>query len=295
MKRAMKSNLKTIILLLVLPAAFPGSLQAETGDGAIEPSLDLRYLKNTEDQIVLTATVVYYLDRQPVPLPGCIIHFTAGEDSVLYLGSVQTDKEGIAVLTLDHFPASSADAEGTVRFRAGYSGNDTLAEAEMDAYVKDVNLQASLKMIDSVRTVTAHATRVIDGDTVPAADEDIYFQVKRMFSNLPVEEGFLDENGEMSIDFPNDIPGDADGYLEVIVKFDENYEFGNVEKRERIQWGVPTHHQRPESYRALWTQIAPLWMIITLTIMLTGVWSHYLYVIIQLFRIRRMGRNMETK
>jgi hypothetical protein len=39
--------------------------------------------------------------------------------------------------------------------------------------------------------------------------------------------------------------------------------------------------------RELWTPIAPLWMIITLIIMLTGVWAHYIYAIIQLVLIKR--------
>ena len=104
----------------------------------------------------------------------------------------------------------------------------------------------------------------------------------------------LDDNGEISIEFPDDLPGDAEGFLEVVVRFDEHYLFGNVEKRQRMQWGQATRHKIPESYRALWTQIAPLWMIVTLSIMLAGVWSHYLYVIIQLIRIKKMGKKSET-
>ena len=34
-------------------------------------------------------------------------------------------------------------------------------------------------------------------------------------------------------------------------------------------------------------------VIITLSIMLTGVWSHYIYVIIQLIRLRRIARKEE--
>jgi len=280
-----------IILLSINLSAAIAQADAEI----IEPVLEMTYLKNTDDVIVLSASLVYYKNRMPVPLPGQEISFTAGVDPIIQLGSSVSDEDGIARITLDGFPSSVEDDDGMVTFLASFSGNDTLPESEWEVMVKDVNLSISLELIDSVKTITARASILEDGEAMPAADEDIYFFVSRMFSDLPVGEEFMDENGEISIEFPDDIPGDFEGNLEVIVRFDDNWMFANVEKRERVQWGTATHHQIPASYRALWSQIAPLWMIVTLSILLAGVWGHYLFVIIQLVRIRKMGRKLETK
>ena len=52
-------------------------------------------------------------------------------------------------------------------------------------------------------------------------------------------------------------------------------------------WGTPTDYSVPVSHRALWTKTAPKWMIYTLSILLAGVWGHYLFAIISLIRIKR--------
>ena len=290
----MKQSRLFIIITVVLSISLL-SVRAQSDAEIIEPVLEMSYLKNTDDIIVLSASLVYYENRQPVPLPGQDISFTAGVDPIIQLGSSVTDEEGNARISLDNFPSSVEDEDGMVRFLASFSGNDTLTESEWEVIIKDVHLNINLELIDSVKTITARASFFQEGEVMPAADEDIYFFVLRMFSDLPVGEEFLDENGEISIEFPDDIPGDFEGYLEVIVRFDDNWMFGNVEKRERIQWGAATQHKIPESYRALWSQIAPMWMIITLSIMLMGVWGHYLFVIFQLVRIRRMGKKLEAK
>ncbi len=55
-----------------------------------------------------------------------------------------------------------------------------------------------------------------------------------------------------------------------------------------ISWATPKRLINAEGpARELWTPIAPMWMIITLIIMLAGVWGHYIYAIVQLIGIRR--------
>ena len=285
---------KYLIIAVLLVIIFPEHVQGltrESGD-PIDPVLELFYKKNTNDQMWLKATLVYYVDRQPISLEGQQVKFYAGEDSLLLLGEAKTDEEGVAQLQIVSYPKQSEDIDGIVRYFAEYEGNDSILPTEMDLYIKDVNLELVLELMDSVKTVQAIASYESEWEKIPVADEDIYFFVPRMFSDLPVGEDFLDEDGQVTIEFPNDIPGDAEGFLEVVARFDQHYLFGTVEKRQIVQWGIPTKHEIPESYRALWTQIAPVWMIITLSIMLIGVWSHYIFVIIQLIRIKRLGKNL---
>jgi hypothetical protein len=125
---------------------------------------------------------------------------------------------------------------------------------------------------------------------VPASGEAITVYVKRMFNPLPVGEITLDENGNGSIEFPKDIPGDLEGNIIIISKFDDHPEFGNVERRMKMQWGIPFIAQDHSSRRALWTKTAPKWMIYTLSILLAGVWGHYLFTFISLVRIKLSAR-----
>ena len=89
-------------------------------------------------------------------------------------------------------------------------------------------------------------------------------------------------------EFPTSIIGDSLGNVLVISRLEDHYDYGNVEVSGEIKWAIPKKlltAERP--VRELWTPIAPLWMIITLIIMLSGVWGHYIYAIIQLIKIRR--------
>ncbi len=52
-----------------------------------------------------------------------------------------------------------------------------------------------------------------------------------MFSLLPIGEATLDEYGTASLEFPSDLPGDREGNLTIIARFEENPAFGNVEKK----------------------------------------------------------------
>ena len=81
------------------------------------------------------------------------------------------------------------------------------------------------------------------------------------------------------------------GNIIIVAKIEENDLYGNVEGQSSITWGIPKQYYLAEMpTRELWTPIAPLWMIVTLITMLTGVWAHYFYAIIQLVLIRRSSR-----
>lgn len=293
-------KIKTYFFLWVLMfsagmlAAQEAAVEESPGDEEpIEPVMELTYLKDSDGNVNLRSSMVNYVDRMPVPLTGLEIDFYAGEDSLVALGSVPTDEEGLAVLVLEGNPDVPLSADGSVRYFAEYMGTDNIYPAEYEVYVTDVNLEMNLEMVDSVGTVSLRAYILVDGEEVPVADEDVYVYIKRMFNDLPIGEDFLDENGEFVTEVPDDIPGDAEGNIEIIARFNDHYLFGTVEKRQTVPWGVPTQYDFAVPQRTLWTQIAPLWMIITLSILLIGVWSHYLYVIVQLFRLRRLARKEE--
>ena len=290
MNKIMIINKFIIPIVLLISCYSVVGQEAVAEEEPIEPVMEMTYLKDTYGKINLRSSMINYVNRMPVPLAGLEIVFFAGEDSLVELGSVQTDEEGLAVLVLEGDPELPAGEDGSVRYFAEYTGTDNILPAEYEVYINDVNLEMSLTLVDSVKTVSLRAYSMVDGEEVPVPDEDVYVYVKRMFRDLPVAEDFLDENGEYVTELPDDIPGNSDGDIEVIARFNDHYMFGTVEKRQTIGWGVPTRYDFAVSQRTLWTQIAPLWMIITLSVLLAGVWGHYIFVIAQLFRLRKIAR-----
>lgn len=150
---------------------------------------------------------------------------------------------------------------------------------------KEVVLNMALTEADSIKTVTVTAHTIDNGQEVPVSGETVSVFVPRMFSNFIIGELSLDEAGTASIEFPSDLPGGKDGNLTIVAAFIDNSTYGNVEKREVKHWGIPTDYL-PASHRALWTQRAPSWMIYTLSVLLAGVWGHYMFAVISLIRIK---------
>ena len=290
----MKKNIPNIILLLSFLILFsvPALSQEKT---MISPSVQLLYFKNTEDQRILQTALTYSKNRMELPIAGMEISFYKGGASKEIIATVVTDNKGIARLELNNDLKLPVDRAGMWAFSSEYKGNDTIEACTSELTVKDVRLEMALTEADSIKTISLNAFIKENGKDKPVSGEVVKIYVPRMFSLLPIGEVTLDEKGAGSLEFPSDLPGNKEGNLTVIAKFEENQTFGNVEKQSEIKWGIPTEYSGPVSHRALWTKTPPRWMIITLSILLAGVWGHYLFAIISLIRIRIDAKKKAAK
>ena len=82
--------------------------------------------------------------------------------------------------------------------------------------------------------------------------------VQRKFSLLPIGDRFneTDENGELTIEFPKDLPGDTLGLVNVIVKIEDADEYADTSFRKVIHCGRSLIIDMRENKRALWTASA---------------------------------------
>jgi hypothetical protein len=287
----MKKNLSlTLLLVLSLLSASP-SLHSQDKT-LISPYLTFQYFKNTDDQRILKTTLTYSLNRMELPLPGMQVTFYIGSKKEL-LGSGITDNKGAAQIELAKDLKLAVDNSGMWAFSTEFAGNDTIEASAAELPVKDVILEVSYNEPDSTKNISVKAYTIENGKETPVAGEPVLVYVPRMFSLLLIGEITLDDNGTGILDFPADLPGDKDGNINVITKFEENATYGNVEKFSSLKWGVSTDYSQPTNHRALWTKTAPKWMIYTLSILLIGVWGHYLFAVISLIRIRMGAKKQE--
>ena len=279
--------MKKAFILLVLVLSVPAGYGQDSAKVMISPYMNFQYFRNDGDSSYLKATLTWVNNRVEKPLADQKLTFYSlnGEK----IEDVPTNSNGIALCYLDRGKLKTG-ADGLWQFTVSFEGNDTIDAASSDLSIRDAVLTMACAESDSVKTVALHLMKSEKGAMVPASGEIITVYVKRMFNPLPVGEITLDENGNGSIDFPKDIPGDIEGNIVIISKFDDHPELGNIEQREVMKWGVPFITQDHSSRRALWTKTAPKWMIYTLTILLAGVWGHYLFTIISLVRIKLSAR-----
>lgn len=281
----MKKKVISPILFLALLPFFTLNIFSQEVT-LISPYISLQYFKNTDDQRFLQTTLTYSENRMELPLQGMEISFFKGADKKELIGTLLTDNKGIARLELTAEMKVNTDRNGKWGFISEFKGNDTIKAGSSEISIKDVRLEMVLSLVDTIKTITVKAFIKENGIQKPVSGEAVKVYVPRMFSLLPISELTLDETGTANVEFPSDLPGDKEGNLTLIAKFEENATFGNVEKRETLKWGLPTDYSVPKSHRALWTKTAPKWMIYTLSVLLAGVWGHYLFAMISLLRIK---------
>ena len=290
----MKRNI-SFTIILISSLLFVNMDLFSQDKALISPYIQLQYFKNTDDQRVLKTTLTYSMNRMELPLGGMEITFYSGGDKKEVLGTVITDNKGAARLELTDDLKIQTSIDGTWEFNSEFKGNDTIEAASSDLAVKNVNLEVTYTEPDSIKTVTVKAFTLSNGKEVPVSGEPVLVYVPRMFSKLQIGEIALDENGTGSLEFPGDLPGDKEGNVTVIAMFEENATFGNVERQMILKWGLPTDYSVPTTHRALWTKTAPRWMVLSLSVLLAGVWGHYLFAIISLIRIRINAKKREAE
>ncbi len=210
----------------------------------------------------------------------------------ILLGKAKTSNEGIAQITLPENQTYLSDEDGAITIAARFDGSEGLDSEEEEINFKNLYLKLNLAEIDSVKTVSVNAFTLDSlGNEYPIEEAEIKFFVGGMLSKLKINEGTIEE-GVYNFKMPTDIPGDTQGNLTVYAMIDDNDDFGNLIQKQDINWGVFDKHIEQEENK-LWSEAAPIWMYIVLTILLVGVWANYMYTIIYLFKIKKESKHIE--
>lgn len=295
----MKTNFTKFSIIAILIGLFISTNSiAQTDD---VKSYKFLYKFNTTKQVdnsrLLEVSFIaqHKKDRKnKVPVFDAEINFfnTTNEDDIL-LGTVKTNKDGIASLILPKNQSYITDEDDYINFKAIFEKTEAIKSYKKTVAVKDIFFDLQLEEIDSVKTAIFKAYTLDSLKTqVPAPEMDVVFLVGGMISNMPIEEATVEE-GEYEFEFPTDIRGDANGNVDVFVFLEDHDDFGNVIHQKSVNWGTFTK-QNVKAENSLWSEAAPLWMYIVLTILLVGVWANYVYSIIHLFKIKKEGKELEV-
>lgn len=274
---------QTLLTLLIFLTAVSHSSAFAVQETMISPYMLFTYLKDTDSRKILQVRMSNITQTGEKPLPGLKIGFYNNEN---LLGEVVTDASGNASYVISDTDTLLKGDDGSWLFTAVFDGDSITDATTGELSILDVDIEMKLTEEEGERIVTLTAYAPSADGPVPVKGEEIGVYVPRMFSLLPVSTGILDENGTFRGKFPGNIPGDSLGNLTVIGRLNENYFYGSVEKREVIAWGTIAEKSAPV-FRSLWSTLAPKWMVVSLAIMLLGVWGHYALVVINLIRIRK--------
>ncbi|PLX00842.1 MAG: hypothetical protein C0593_00065 [Marinilabiliales bacterium] len=246
----------------------------QLGDGSIEFNIEI----SAED-----ASDNYY------EVSGALVNLSQViGDSVQLVAQTVTNSAGKASLIIPPEKTFEVDTEGFVYFLLSYDGDEQFRECEAEAGFKRVFIDVEIdEDEDSSKSlyVTAHFIDS-EGNEQPLHDEELLFYVKRLYSWLPIGDIWMEE-GEGYFDFPLDIPGDDNGGLTVAIRLEDSENFASAKQIISLNWGIPVDYSEKEIQRTLWSNYAPVWMIIALIFVLAGVWINFFLAIFKIFRMSK--------
>jgi hypothetical protein len=292
-----------LFILLLVPATLCAQsdtttkveeVAAEEESSLISPSLEFFSVQKADNTIDLKAALKAKVKGTFYKLPLLKIRFLLITDSAeKELGFVISDRNGKAVYNAKA-EVLTADKEGKLHFKAVFAGNKSMDATEEEITIKRARLEITPVKEDSLLKVQVKLIDLGTGTETPVSETALGIFVKRSFNPLKVGEGTTDENGEATIEVPNNLPGDAKGNITLLAKLDENEAYGNLESSVEQQWGIPVSNKIHELPRALWSSQAPLWMLITFIVLMVTVWGHYVVIIYELFRLRKEEPHSST-
>lgn len=253
----------------------------------LESYAEMQYLKLSDGNKQFTIAFTFDGEEDTEPLKNIPVLFYTGFDEIKMIAEMNTNEDGKAILQISNDYVLPVNEEGYFYVKAVFEGNKKFEGSESEVSYIEITMDLSLEEVEGEKNIVVHVFRFNpDGEKEAVSDEDVFIYTPRMFNRLRIGEGYLEE-GKAIIKFPVDLPGDTIGKITLIAKLEEHADFGNVEAMAVTDWGIPNTTMRVSDHRALWTQIAPTWMIITLTILLAGVWGHYGYAVYQLIKIKK--------
>ena len=94
------------------------------------------------------------------------------------------------------------------------------------------------------------------------------------------------------------MPGDEKGNLLLVAKVEDNDSYGNLVTERSVPWG--TSVKADNSFfdlRTLWTTRfrTPYWLLIIAYSIVIGVWGSIFYLVKQMLRVKKMGREYDKK
>ena len=149
--KIIQRNLFLSLLTVISLPLFP------QGKEKIKPYIQLQYLKNTDDQRILQTSLTWSKNRMELPLPGMEIAFYSGGASKKLVAKVVTDNKGMAKLALDNDFKINTERDGKWAFSSEFTGNDTIEGGISNVSVRDMKLELTLSVADTIRTVAVRS------------------------------------------------------------------------------------------------------------------------------------------
>ncbi len=247
------------------------------------------------DKNQLSVRVLAKINKRYKPASGVEVALYASEISAAQLvGTITTASDGTGIYTFNKEQREVAESTKTATYYAVVNESEKFKAKETKITIRQVNLDAHYLIEDSIKQIQVYVTETDSvGNKTPQKKVKIKFLVERPLSPLPIGGDYhvTDKKGSASVEFPDDLPGGAEGYVKLLVRIVENDDYGTVEVSDVKQWGIPTFYSDITAKRSLWASGAnvPIPLLIGIFSLIIVVWGMIFYMIYKIFMIRKLG------
>ena len=291
----MKTNKTlTILAFLLLITGIPAStLAAESGELIVNAKY---FMYNNKIPFVeIKAQTKVEKKLQPVPNISFQLYLDNISDSQR-IGNVKTNFNGNATVTIPPALKTLWDASPKHTIICQSAATKAFEENEQEVEITQAKLLIDTLNEDDVRSIVATLMELTDKGWVPVNETDIRIGVKRLGGILSAgtAEAFTtDAEGKAVAAFERDsLPGDNKGILTLVAKVEDNEQYGNLVMEMNAPWGEKAT-KGPDSFneRTLWAtrDKAPYWLLLIANGIIITVWGTIIYLILQLFKIKKLG------
>jgi cytochrome c5 len=155
-------------------------------------------------------------------------------------------------------------------------------------------VQISLAAQQGFKTVNAMVVTA-DSLKIPIHEADVHFYIQRDFGLMRIGElsNYTGPDGKAMAGFPDKVIGDDKGNVTVIARIENDFLYTDAEAKLLVNWGAPLVTQDEQfNRRSLWgsRSKSPVWLLLLANGIIAGVWGVIIYILFNLFRIKKAGR-----
>lgn len=142
------------------------------------------------------------------------------------------------------------------------------------------------------RKVEVFAEAEKNGEYAKLPNTPVSISAKKYFGNIEIGNVNTDENGRAEFTVPESLIGDEKGFVNIVVTLDENY-IAEAVSLDKAKVGQNKQVQKLIKPGILWStnENIQLWLLLSYIGAVGGAWLAIGYVIVQLFKIKRLSKN----
>jgi hypothetical protein len=173
-------------------------------------------------------------------------------------------------------------------------------EVISDYAITKAKINLDTATVDGVKNITATVKKLgTNNEWLPVADVEMKVGIQRNGAILSAGDKptyTTDSAGSVTVELQKlNIPGDLKGDYTIAAQVEDNDELGNLIVDKTVHWGVPQKIDNTFfNKRTLWSvrSKAPFWLLLLAYPIMIGVWGTLIYLIIQLFKIKKLGHSV---